>query len=191
MKLIRTAKSEKKEIEEFFEKRTREHIKRVQKYCKKIADYDDKFEDLIEQASHHDDSKFEDPEYEPYLYVTWSYKCKDDGVDWEPPDGMDEKMNKATEHHVKSNRHHPEFHSSETVDLINRNDRDKPPEKMIDGTKMGDIDIAEMVADWVSMGQEKGNSAKDWADKNVNVRWKFTDDQKDLIYELIDVCENK
>ena len=33
------------------------------------------------------------------------------------------------------------------------------------------------------------NSAKEWADKNVNIRWKFTDKQKDLIYELIEVVE--
>ena len=25
-----------------------------------------------------------------------------------------------------------------------------------------------------------------WADKNVNVRWKFNDEQKDLIYEILD-----
>jgi hypothetical protein len=40
------------------------------------------------------------------------------------------------------------------------------------------------------MGVEKGNKAKTWADNNVGVRWGFTDVQKDLIYELIDVLEN-
>ena len=129
--------------------------------------------------------KYEDPEKEPYLYISWKYKCKDDGVDFEVPDDIDDKMNKATEHHVKSNKHHPESHCKKKIDLINREDRDKPPEEIIDATEMPELDIGEMVGDWLAMSEEKGGSTKDWADKNVNVRWKFTDDQKDLIYELI------
>lgn len=180
-------------MKDFFDKRTNKHIERVQKYCKKIADYDkDRFGKLVEQAKDHDHSKFKDPEIEPYLYVTWSYKCKDDGVDFDPPEGMDDKMNEATTHHVLHNSHHPEFHAGEDSEVINKEDRDSPVrDKIIDGTKMPDLDIGEMVADWVSMGQEKGNSAKGWADKNINVRWKFTESQKDLIYELIEVCEGK
>ncbi len=38
----------------------------------------------------------------------------------------------------------------------------------------------------MAMSEEKGGTPKNWADKNVNVRWKFTDKQKDLIYELIE-----
>jgi len=71
--------------------------------------------------------------------------------------------------------------------LINKNNRDEPiGGKIIDATKMKDLDIAEMVADWLSMSEEKNSKPKGWADKNVNVRWKFTDEQKDLIYEIID-----
>ena len=40
-----------------------------------------------------------------------------------------------------------------------------------------------------SMSEEKGGEPKKWADDNVNVRWKFTDDHKDLIYELIEENE--
>jgi len=58
-------------------------------------------------------------------------------------------------------------------------------DKMVDATKMSDLDIAEMTADWAAMGEERGNSPKEWADKNVNKRWKFTKDQEKLIYELI------
>jgi len=176
-----------KEMEDWFEERTKKHIDRVSKYCNLIADEDDRFEELRERAKIHDQSKFESPEREPYVYITWKYKCEDDDVDWEAPEGLDDEMNKATEHHVKSasNRHHPEFHSEKEVDLINRKDRDKPPEEMIDATKMPDLDVAEMVADWCSMSEEKGGHPRDWAKKNVNVRWKFTEDQEDLIYELI------
>lgn len=92
-------------------------------------------------------------------------------------------MNSASEHHVHSNRHHPEFYDD--TGKINREDRDKKPDKIVDATKMEDLDIAEMISDWLAMSEERGNKCIDWADKNVNIRWKFTDKQKDLIYKLI------
>ena len=100
----------KQEMKDWFEKRTNKHIGFVQKYCKKIADHDESFEELIKRGEIHDQSKFKDPEIDPYIYISWKYKCQDDGVDYDPPKGLDEKMNKATEHHVKNNRHHAEFH---------------------------------------------------------------------------------
>ena len=174
------------EMKRFFHKRTSEHIDRVKKYCKKIEDYDpDRFDGLCDQAKNHDKSKFEDPEYYPYLYVTWSYKCRDLGKKFEYPEEIDKEMNEATNHHVVNNKHHPEYWSGKKVGLINRKDRDKAPSEMVDATKMPILSLAEMVADWLSMSEEKGTSTKTWADKNVNVRWKFNDNQKDLIYELI------
>ena len=53
----------------FFETRTKKHIKLVQKYCKKIEDYDDKFDGLLEKSKDHDSSKFEDPELDPYIFI--------------------------------------------------------------------------------------------------------------------------
>lgn len=177
----------KSEMEEFFNQRTSKHIKLVQKYCQKIADYDDRFLELIERGKLHDQSKYESPEKEPYVYITWNYKCKDEGIDFKMPEGMDDKMNRATEHHIKNkaNSHHPEASCEEKIDLINRKDRDKPG-KLIDATKMKDIDVGEMVSDWCAMSNEKGGNPKEWADKNVNIRWKFNDKQKELIYELIE-----
>lgn len=45
---------------------------------------------------------------------------------------------------------------------------------MIDGTKMWEVDIAEMIADWLAMSEEKNSDPYEWAKKNINVRWKFT-----------------
>lgn len=175
------------EMKNFFEKRTNMHVKFVQKHCQKIENYNGtRFKGLVEQAKNHDASKFEEPEYTPYLFITWSYKCKDSGEQFDVPKEAKEKMSIATEHHVKNNSHHAEFHSKADVDLINREDRDKPPSEMIDTTSMPDIDVAEMVADWMAMSEEKDTNPKDWADKNINVRWKFSKHQSDLIYELID-----
>lgn len=175
-----------KKMRNWFDKRTNNHIKLVQKYCDKILEYDgDKYAELIERSEVHDQSKFKDPEVDPYVYITWDYKCKDDGVEFECPEEMKDKMTEATEHHVNNNAHHPESHC-EKKGKINREDRDKPPEELIDATKMGDVDLAEMCCDWCAMSEEKGNTPRSWADKNVNIRWKFTDEQEELIYELID-----
>ena len=179
-----------KEMEDFFIKRTNKHIDLVRKYCKKIADYDEKeFGDLIERGKIHDDSKFEDPEKEPYIYITWQYKCKDSGKKFDISKEMKEKVNQATEHHVKDkrNRHHPEASCDQEVGLINRKNRDAPPEKIVDATNMTNLDIGEMACDWFAMSEERQTNPKNWADKNVNIRWKFTNKQKKLIYELIEM----
>jgi hypothetical protein len=94
-------------------------------------------------------------------------------------------------HHVKSNAHHPESHTEQKGELLNRENRDKPPKEIVDATKMGEIDIIEMVADWCAMSEEKGGNPKDWADKNVNIRWKFTDEQKEFIYSAIEIMWQK
>jgi len=175
------------EMKEWFEKRTNNHIALVQKWCNKIENYDpERFKGLVERSKTHDQSKFEEPEMTPYIYTTWQYKCKDDGKEYNPPQDTKDKMNEATFHHVKHNAHHPENHTDQTQNILNREDRDKPPETLVDATKMKDIDIGEMVADWFGMSDEKKSNPKDWADKNINIRWKFTDEQKDLIYELIE-----
>lgn len=179
--------SETKEMKNWFEKRTNHHIELVQKYCKKIAKYDpDNFGELLERAKVHDQSKFEEPEYTPYLFITWQYKCKDEGKEFKTPDGLADKMAQATLHHVTHNRHHPEFFSPKKTGLLNRENRDKPPKEMVDATAMPDLDVGELVADWCGMSEEKGGTPKNWADKNVNIRWKFTDHQKELIYKIID-----
>jgi Mn-containing catalase len=174
----------------WFKKRTDMHINLVKKYCKKIEEYDDRFKGLLEQAQDHDASKFEDPEIDPYVYVTWQYYCKEHNREFKAPEGMDDEMNKATQHHVKNNKHHPEFFSDKEIELINRQDRDKPPKEMVDATKMPDMNLAEMAADWMAVAEEKGTDPNGWADKNVNIRWKFTDEQKDLIYELLKIFKS-
>lgn len=180
---------------DWFDRRTRNHISLVQKYCTKIDKYDhEKFKGIVERGKEHDKSKFEDPERDPYVLITWRYKCKKDKKDFsdcfkddKELKEAEEEMNKASEHHIRNNAHHPEYHTDQKGDFVNKKDRDKaPPDKMIDATKMGDLDVAEMVADWCAMSDELGDDPKVWADKNANVRWKFTDEQMDLIYELIE-----
>jgi hypothetical protein len=69
--------------------------------------------------------------------------------------------------------------------VINKDNRDETKD-LIDATKMPDVYIGECVADWCAVSEERHNTPKKWADKNIDKRWKFTDEQKGLIYDLID-----
>jgi hypothetical protein len=68
-------------METWFVKRTTNHIKNVQKYCRKIEDYDPiRFKGLVKQAKRHDAIKFREPERTPYIFTTWIYKCKQEVI---------------------------------------------------------------------------------------------------------------
>ena len=177
-----------KQAADWFLKRTDRHIALVQKYCGKIYDLNStEFSEIRKKGDRHDLSKFENPEKEPYIYISWEYKLKGEGKKLEVSEDIRNSMNEATYHHIKSNSHHPEYHDFNTsLKSINRDKRDEPSGNIVDATRMPPLDIAEMVADWCSMASEKNNTPKDWADKNINIRWKFDDSQKDLIYVLID-----
>lgn len=158
------------EMVDFYEKRTANHINRVQKNIQTIiknTDIDKK--ELLKRSKEHDKSKYSKKEREPYIWLTWWYKEKGEGRDFKYPDDIKDKVKNAAKSHVKTNLHHPEAHS-------NPND-------------MSDIDIAEMVADWAAMSQELGTSLKGWTDKNVGSKWKFNDEKKKLIYDLIGLFE--
>lgn len=177
------------EMEQHYKTRTDNHINCVKLCAERLAGRNpDISDELLAQVAHHDNSKWEDPEKTPYIFITWKYKCADDDMDFEMPEGIDD--HKATWHHVKDNRHHPECWDDEaTNQSINKQNRGAPPQKPVDGSKMDLISLAEMVADWTAMGIERGNTAKEWADKNVNNRWLFTNDQVELIYKFIEDLE--
>ena len=171
-----------------FNKRTKSHIKRVQKYANLLADEFEYLKSLglSDIVKKHDLSKFEEPEYYPYVFVSWVYKSRANGVEFNVSNEMKEKMLIATTHHVLTNAHHPEFWS-ENRNPINPTDRDKPKE-LIDATTMPPVYLAEMVADWSSMAEEYQNEEGpyQWAEDNINIRWKFSDKQVKMIYEFMD-----
>ena len=62
----------KKEMVKYFHERTNRHIELVRKYWDKIVEYDqDRFKELLKRKEIHDKSKFNNPEIEPYVYITW------------------------------------------------------------------------------------------------------------------------
>ena len=160
------------EMKAFFEERTKKHIDRVIKNLQKVAVNSVHREELIQRGRDHDASKWGQMEKPLYLWLTEFYRCKNEDIDFTYPDGVEEKVDEASEHHIHNNRHHPEAHSS-INDMIN-------------------IDIVEMVCDWTAMAQEYGEdngSARSWADKTVGTEWKFNDAQKQLIYDTIEELE--
>lgn len=170
---------------EYFLKRTKEHIDRVKNNAEIIVRRLPELQGLLNQVEMHDQSKYEDPEREPYIELSWNYKIG------EPERNSEDWIHRASEHHVKHNKHHPEYWDNDDSPTINHEDRDKLL-RLIDGRSMDDISIAEMVCDWQSMSQEYNEgSCRGWADKNVNVKWNFTKKQKQLIYKIIDIFEDE
>jgi len=185
------------EMKEYFTLRTRAHLFLVRKYSDKIAALQDPRinQGLLDlERDEHDQYKWQEPEYTPYLYITWNYYCKRKKIPFELTEDIKNQMHEATFHHIKMHKHHPEFWDKNvTIAGLNKDDRDRPAEgQLVDGSQMPDTYVAAMVADWCAMSEELGtNSPKDWADKNINIRWKFTDDQVSFIYSLIGKVWNK
>ena len=120
----------------FYERRTNDHIERVQRCMMLLAAVMDCGEELIERAKVHDASKFGPEERMPYVWLTEYHRHRRIGESFEYPEGIAEQVKRAIRHHVTSNRHHPEFHS--------------------DANDMSNADLIEMVCDWTAMAQEFG-----------------------------------
>jgi len=176
------------EMIDWFNVRTKKHIDLVNQYCEKIYQTDQKrFADILHRGNDHDASKYGPIERIPYIFISWKYRCLDTKQEFKISPNITAAMHRASEHHVKANRHHPEYFDQDNISVINKTNRDLPLEEIINATKMTDLDIAEMVADWCAMSKERNESTpKNWADKNINIRWSFDLPQIKLIYSLID-----
>lgn len=173
-----------KEMRDHFEKRTNTHIGLVQKWYKKL---------MIEYYSipyihihNHDHSKFVEPEHTPYILLTWNYYCKDHNIPFEVSADTQEQINKATLQHITFNPHHPEYWDPKfNPKKFNPQNRDEPGKNMVDATRMPLKFVLEMLADWLAMSDEKGTDPREWAHKNVNIRWRFTPEQINLIESVL------
>ena len=180
------------EMERFYIERTNAHIALVNDAIDKIVRAYPEYRELLARGDVHDQSKFEDPERVPYVYVTWGHKSKKEGVPFKVPEGMEAEMHKATQHHVLTNKHHPEYWAKDKSQVaIDAKDRNKL-EQAIDVSAMPPIDIAEMVADWQAMSWElQTNTARQWYDKQKKERWLFTAVQDNLIDKLLKVFKKE
>jgi hypothetical protein len=173
------------EMSVLFYQRTTRHISLVSKYIiEMVYHYGLSGTDLLARKDNHDSSKFKEPEKTPYVLIAWQYHCRDLGIDFFLSENDKNAMTAATYHHVTTNSHHPEYHSK-GITVISRENRDAPSGILVDATAMPDLDICEMVADWLAMSEEKRTNVKDWADKNIGTRWEFSNEQVNRIYNII------
>jgi hypothetical protein len=166
--------------EELFQQRTRYHILLVQKYLDKIIQLKDPRLDAstLSAEKNHDESKFLPPEHDAYIEVNWMYHLKDHGQKYNPPPEIQKAMDIATLHHITTNKHHPEAWVTDTLDLNRK-------ERVLDVTRMPLSYVAAMVADWLAMSREKGTDPYAWAREHIDKKWKFGENQKKLIYDLM------
>lgn len=188
------------EKEQYFVKRTNNHIALVQKAAAIIVAAFPEFKgSLPERVKDHDQSKLQEPERTPYIEITWRHKLENEKGEFDPinakgyqsPGSLTkEDENKATLHHITTNEHHPEYWLEDKDDAnINAKDRDKS-DKVVDVSKMPDVAVAEMIADWQAMAEEvKRNTTREWYNKQKDVRWHFSEEQDKLIDKLIKVFE--
>jgi len=173
-----TLQSLKKRIEpsedmiDFYEKRTREHIERVSDNLLSILDLPElNSDELKRRAINHDLSKYGAEERVPYVWLTEFHRCKNENIPFKYPEGVEKRVDKASLHHIRNNRHHPEFHDS-PFDMTND-------------------DLAEMVCDHCAMSQELGDSLSEWEKGVINKKWKFNEDQTKLIWKLVGLFEKE
>ena len=179
--------------EKFFEERTNKHIELVQRAAKKIVDKYPELEPLLKQTGNHDASKFIEPERTPYIELTQKLKKLDKQDKYETPGTIkNDELNKATLHHITTNSHHPEHHLDDKKEAnLDPEDRDKSV-RCIDASKMPELDMAEMIADWQAMSEElKRNTTREWFNEQRDVRWHFSDEQVAFINKLIGVFGNE
>jgi len=175
------------EKEKYFVERTTNHIKLVQKAIQTLINANPEIRDfdanaLEEAGKFHDKYKFQSPEKEPYIELTWRKK---EGIKEITPE-----IQAATLHHVLNNQHHPEYWAPEGVQInLQDGDRDNTKE-VVDATAMPPLAIAEMVCDWVAMSEElKTNTAREWYLSKKDVRWHFSPEQEALIDKFLKVFE--
>lgn len=160
------------EMIEFFERRTKEHIDRVRDCLEIMASATHYSTELRERARIHDASKFGPIERIPYIWLTEYHRCRQAGDPFTYPQGMKEQVKTAINHHVTTNRHHPEFHA--------------------DSNQMTDVDLIEMVCDWTAMSQEfdqDNGSARGWADKTIGYRVHLSPKRKQFVYDMINLLD--
>ncbi len=110
-------------------------------YKDDISEYFDcNMEDLLNRVIYHDMIKYSSEEFESYRQFFYP-------KDSETPDKN--KMNYGWLHHIHSSTHHWNYWI-----II-----DEDGETILD---MPNIDIAEMLLDWISMGIKFNSSAKNW-----------------------------
>lgn len=181
-----------KEMSDWFDMRTRKHLGLVRNHIETLNGLGVLFDGMRDRDRlhsrwlRHDLSKFEEPQRTPYIHITWMYKAKAEGFEYSMPKGMAAVCQAATAFHVLNEDHHPEFWAGEAP--ISLNDRDAAVTALAI-PDMNPVSIAEMVADWKAVGDERGNTARSWYEKVDGTRFLFTGRTRGWIEKCLRILE--
>lgn len=156
------------EMREHFERRMKKHIERVNYFAKKLCLH----------FPNHDSDKFLPQNIDIQTKFSWS-RFIDKPLSFEDTKELD----RVTKEHILTQEHHPE-HWVEDKSLLDTFTRHSPV-MGLDCSKMSNIAIYEMCCDWCAMAKEFHNSPMTWADKTVNKRWVFSQEQVIMIYDTL------
>ena len=151
-----------REMLDFYEARTNNHIELVKKNLYKLANKFS-YEDLRWRAVEHDKSKASKEEYLPYVFFTWHKKYPEFDFTIE----MQEAFDMAWVHHYQNNDHHCEFWVPP---------RGRCPVKLINN--ISKEAMIEMCCDVHAMSQEFNDNAVDFLVRNHFKKYPFSDDNK-------------
>lgn len=143
---------------------------------------------LIERGEKHDLSKFSDPEKIAYIYINWKHHSeKTLNIDYPCPVTIKQKVNEAIQHHFQNNSHHSDFFCYKP-DNTRENNKEKIKALL---KNMNDLDLLEMVADWMAVSQEYQTSCTDYAVKTIgdDKAKPFSEEQKIKIFKWISLFE--
>lgn len=153
---------------------------------------EDQFNDfsnkLIQRAEQHDLSKYLEPEKIAYIYLNWKFdQEKIHKMEYNYPDRIQEIVNQAIQHHYQHNSHHSEFHCYKE-DGTQEDNKEKIKELL---KNMSNLDLLEMVADWMAVSQEYGTKCTDFAKATIgdDKAKPFSEEQKTKIFKLINLFE--
>lgn len=131
---------------------------RMQRHVERVNKYANK---VGHSFPNHDADKFGNTLYKRYVVLTWCSFRK------QPlPERDYDSYISAMKLHYEHNKHHPEYWD-------NINDMDEES-------------LVEMCADWCAMSEEYINNPMDWADDNIDRRWKFNEKQTYFIYKTLE-----
>lgn len=163
------------EMEEIFVVRAKLHRSLVKKNLLMMQGYFGLSKELLHKTAElHDLSKYKSPERLAYIWMTWMYHCKNHGIGFQYPVGIEAVVQQGWQHHITHNTHHPESHA--------------------DLNKMSTLDIVEMVCDWTAISQENNPdepSCMSWAIDNIDKKWHFSLSQKKIIFATIQELDKR
>ena len=159
--------------------RTNNHIERVKlcaTYFKECFEFGGYYERFIAKVQNHDYDKFSGNEHVASYALNCPLYTYPDLYDISPEAKRIYEEIEWPKHH-QLNDHHPE-HYMRCVDEEHNawaisDDEMEEFFKDKGGHPAALMALGEMVADWIAVGSEKGNTAKSWWLKNQDVKWSY------------------